>query len=85
MNSKSWIWCAEGKKPFTRGAYCLGKIVWGKGWEELIALLGQHSEARSQVVSSPLDIYGTGEAATEVCRLFHILVPVQQAAWSHCT
>ena len=51
------------------GAYCLGKIVWGKGWEEFIALLGQHSEARSQVVSVPLDIYGTGEAATEVCRL----------------
>lgn len=57
---------AEGKKPFMLGAYCLGKIVWGKGWEELIALLGQHSEARSQVVSVPLDIYGTGEAATEI-------------------
>ena len=57
---------AEGKKPFTRGAYCLGKIVWGKGWEELIALLSQHSEARRQVLSGPLDAYGTGEAASEV-------------------
>lgn len=72
----------EGKKPFMLGAYCLGKIVWGKGWEELIALLGQHSEARSQVVSVPLDIYGTGEAATEVCRLSHILLPVPLAACS---
>ena len=57
---------SEGKKPFSLGAYCLGKIVWGKGWEELIALLSQHSEARSQVLSVPLDIYGTGEAASEV-------------------
>lgn len=60
------MWSAEGKKPFTLGAYCLGKIVWGKGWEELIALLSQHGEARSQVLDVPLDIYGTGEAATEV-------------------
>ena len=73
----------EGKKPFTLGAYCLGKIVWGKGWEEFIALLGQHSEARSQVVSVPLDIYGTGEAATEVCRLLHTLLPVKQATCSN--
>ena len=40
--------------------------MWGKGWEELIALLSQHSEARRQVLSSPLDAYGTGEAASEV-------------------
>ena len=58
--------CSEGGNPFPRGAYCLGKIVWGKGWEELIALLRQHTEARSQVLSEPLDIYGTGEAASEV-------------------
>lgn len=57
---------AEGKKPFSKGAYCLGKIVWGKGWEELIALLGQHAEARSQVLDVPLDCYGTGEAASEM-------------------
>lgn len=57
---------SEGRNPFSRGAYCLGKIVWGKGWEELIALLSQHTEARSQVLSEPLDVYGTGEAASEV-------------------
>lgn len=57
---------SEGGNPFSRGAYCLGKIVWGKGWEELIALLSQHTEARCQVLSEPLDIYGTGEAASEV-------------------
>ncbi|KAL3142245.1 hypothetical protein ABBQ38_002589 [Trebouxia sp. C0009 RCD-2024] len=57
---------AEGGNPFSRGAYCLGKIVWGKGWEELIALLSQHTEARCQVLSEPLDIYGTGEAASEI-------------------
>ena len=57
---------SEGRNPFSRGAYCLGKIVWGKGWEELIALLSQHTEARSQVLLEPLDIYGTGEAASEV-------------------
>ncbi len=27
---------------FHRGAYCLGKLVWGKGWEELLDLLTHH-------------------------------------------
>lgn len=44
--------------------------MWGKGWEELIALLSQHTEARSQVLSQPLDIYGTGEAASQVGSAF---------------
>lgn len=57
---------AEGKKPFSKGAYALGKIVWGKGWEELLDLLDQDREARSEVLSVPLDCYGAGEAACEV-------------------
>lgn len=32
----------EGSSRFTRGAYCLGKLVWGKGWEELLQILPSH-------------------------------------------
>lgn len=57
---------AEGRKPFSKGAYALGKIVWGKGWEELLLLLDQGREERSEVLAVPLDCFGAGEAASEV-------------------
>jgi digalactosyldiacylglycerol synthase len=57
------IGSASAKRPaprFTRGAYCLGKVVWGKGWEELLEILARvagHGEALP-----PIDAYGSGEA-----------------------
>ena len=30
-------------RRFQRGAYCLGKLVWGKGWEELLHHLAHHT------------------------------------------
>lgn len=44
----------------------MGKIVWGKGWEELLALLSQDKQAREEVLSVPIVCYGAGEAASEV-------------------
>lgn len=32
----------SGAARFPRGAYCLGKLVWGKGWEELLRILPSH-------------------------------------------
>ena len=69
-----WTACAfaaEGSKPFSKGAYALGKIVWGKGWEELLALLSQDKEARQEVLSVPIDCYGAGEAASAVHNAAH--------------
>ena len=52
-------------QEFTRGAYCLGKVVWGKGWEELLTLLAAHKRAHPD---KPLqiDAYGEGEALAAV-------------------
>lgn len=55
---------AEGGERFTKGAYFLGKIVYGKGWEELLTLLDWHQRhTKDKQTSHPaLDAYGTGEA-----------------------
>ena len=56
---------------FTKGAYCLGKVVWGKGWEELLTLLVAHKRSHPDdpVV---VDAYGDGEALAAVC--LHLLI-----------
>ena len=43
----------------------LGKIVWGKGWEELLELLAAHRAAVGPWQQA-LDAYGAGEAADAV-------------------
>lgn len=55
----------EAGEGFTRGAYCLGKVVWGKGWEELLTLLAAHMKAHPD---KPLQVdgYGEGEALNAV-------------------
>lgn len=47
-------------EAFTKGAYCLGKVVWGKGWEELIALLAAHKRAHPD---EPVIVDGYGDGA----------------------
>ena len=49
---------------FQKGAYALGKVVWGKGWEELLKLL-EFCQANGGPVL-PIDCYGDGEARTKV-------------------
>ena len=52
-----------GQKAFTKGAYFLGKMVWAKGYKELINLLAKH---RRDLGGFKLDVFGNGEDANEV-------------------
>ena len=52
-----------GQKPFTKGAYFLGKMVWAKGYKELIYLLEKH---KNDLDGFKIDVFGSGEDANEV-------------------
>ncbi|CAH2054020.1 unnamed protein product [Thlaspi arvense] len=56
---------SRGEQAFSKGAYFLGKMVWAKGYRELIDLMGKH---KSDLGSFNLDVYGNGEDAVEVQR-----------------
>lgn len=51
---------------FTKGAYSLGKVVWGKGWEELLKLLDYCKTTDSHCPTTAIDAYGDGEARKTV-------------------
>ncbi|EOY08479.1 UDP-Glycosyltransferase superfamily protein isoform 3 [Theobroma cacao] len=52
-----------GQQAFSKGAYFLGKMVWAKGYKELIDLLAKHKD---DLDGFKLDVYGNGEDAHEV-------------------
>ncbi|KAJ4979118.1 hypothetical protein NE237_009898 [Protea cynaroides] len=52
-----------GQKIFPKGAYFLGKMVWAKGYKELIYLLAKH---KNDLEDFKLDVFGHGEDAHEV-------------------
>ena len=52
-----------GQQAFSKGAYFLGKMVWAKGYRELIDLLSKH---KNDLDGFKLDVYGNGEDAHEV-------------------
>ncbi|KAF9598934.1 hypothetical protein IFM89_033132 [Coptis chinensis] len=52
-----------GQQPFSKGAYFLGKMVWAKGYRELIDLLAKH---KNDLEGFNLDVFGNGEDAQEV-------------------
>jgi hypothetical protein len=47
-----------------QGAYFLGKVLWAKGYTELLERLHEHSNATGHNV--PVDVYGTGPDLQEV-------------------
>ncbi|XP_058088646.1 digalactosyldiacylglycerol synthase 1, chloroplastic isoform X2 [Magnolia sinica] len=52
-----------GQQVFSKGAYFLGKMVWAKGYRELIDLLARH---KNDLDGFKLDVYGNGEDSSEV-------------------
>ncbi|KAK1309628.1 hypothetical protein QJS10_CPA08g01364 [Acorus calamus] len=52
-----------GQQAFSKGAYFLGKMVWAKGYRELIDLLATH---KNDLADFKLDVYGNGEDSLEV-------------------
>ncbi|KAL6652874.1 hypothetical protein ACP70R_011799 [Stipagrostis hirtigluma subsp. patula] len=52
-----------GQKAFSKGAYFLGKMVWAKGYRELIDLLSKH---KNDLDGFKLDVYGNGEDSEAV-------------------
>ena len=46
------------RTDFTKGLYFIGKVVWGKGYTELVDLLSKHGERMGQNIH--VDIFGNG-------------------------
>lgn len=61
-----WQTFAEGGTSFTKGAYSLGKVVWGKGWEELLKLLDYCKNTAAPCPAVAIDCFGDGEARRTV-------------------
>ncbi|XP_062219256.1 digalactosyldiacylglycerol synthase 1, chloroplastic-like [Phragmites australis] len=53
----------SGQPSFSKGAYFLGKMVWAKGYKELIDLMAKH---KNDLEGFKLDVYGSGEDSEEV-------------------
>ncbi|KAJ0714692.1 putative digalactosyldiacylglycerol synthase [Helianthus annuus] len=54
----------NGGQSFSKGAYFLGKMVWAKGYRELIDLLAKQKDNLDNAFK--IDVYGNGEDANEV-------------------
>ncbi|XP_058078173.1 digalactosyldiacylglycerol synthase 2, chloroplastic-like isoform X2 [Magnolia sinica] len=50
-------------QPFTKGVYYIGKMVWSKGYRELLQLLKAH---QNQLPDFQVDLYGNGEDSDQV-------------------
>ncbi|KAF0934048.1 hypothetical protein E2562_022725 [Oryza meyeriana var. granulata] len=53
----------NGQQSFSKGAYFLGKMVWAKGYRELLDLLDKR---KNDLQGFKLDVYGSGEDSQEV-------------------
>lgn len=53
----------RGELTFTKGAYYIGKMVWSKGYKELLNLLSKHLNKLSDI---RVDLYGSGEDSDQV-------------------
>lgn len=50
-------------EAFSKGAYYIGKMIWSKGYKELLKLLGDHQE---ELTGLEIDLYGNGEDSDQV-------------------
>lgn len=53
----------NGNQAFTKGAYYIGKMVWSKGYKELLNLLRDHQK---DLTGLEVDLYGSGEDSDQV-------------------
>jgi len=50
------------KPVFTKGAYFLGKVVWGKGYKELLDRVSEHNSSETgKECPLEMDVFGNGE------------------------
>lgn len=50
-------------QAFSKGAYYIGKMVWSKGYGELLKLLRDHQK---ELAGLEIDLYGNGEDSDQV-------------------
>ncbi|CAK9134447.1 unnamed protein product [Ilex paraguariensis] len=53
----------DANQTFSKGAYYIGKMVWHKGYKELLKLLSDHQK---ELAGIELDLYGNGEDSGQV-------------------
>ncbi|OVA13199.1 hypothetical protein BVC80_757g15 [Macleaya cordata] len=53
----------QGNQAFSKGAYFIGKMVWSKGYKELLQLLSKH---QNQLTGLQVNLYGNGEDSNKV-------------------
>ncbi|KAG5565719.1 hypothetical protein RHGRI_001588 [Rhododendron griersonianum] len=53
----------NGSKAFAKGAYYIGKMIWHKGYKELLKLLRDN---QNDLTGLEVDLYGNGEDSAEV-------------------
>lgn len=53
----------EAGNKFGKGVYFIGKVLWGKGYTELVDLISQHSSKHGNVA---VDVFGSGHDLAEV-------------------
>ncbi|KAK9910543.1 hypothetical protein M0R45_034500 [Rubus argutus] len=53
----------NGSQAFSKGAYYIGKMVWSKGYKELLNLLRDHQK---ELAGLEVDLYGSGEDSDQV-------------------
>ncbi|XP_020588214.1 digalactosyldiacylglycerol synthase 2, chloroplastic isoform X2 [Phalaenopsis equestris] len=53
----------QGKTTFTKGAYYIGKMVWSKGYKELLQLLSKY---QNELSGLQVDLFGNGEDSEQV-------------------
>nr|GMD62368.1 digalactosyldiacylglycerol synthase 2, chloroplastic-like [Ipomoea batatas] len=53
----------NGNQAFTKGAYYIGKMLWSKGYKELLKLLRNHQK---ELAGLEIDLYGSGEDSAQI-------------------
>lgn len=48
---------------FSKGVYFIGKVLWGKGYTELIDMVSRHSKKAGNL---SVDVFGSGQDLPEV-------------------